>query len=313
MDQCLEFLKYVVDHPLESVLLAIILFFASLLSYKRMKWLQKVINVFVNLICLKRNNVIYYVRDVKHCNIYNITSKYSEEGYKLFKPHYKNYKKETINDINDHNDKKIILHDYLEERLKQIRKAKERGKKEDSFIYLGFSHIPFSFLDGHCFSNAGKVKLYEYNDKRLEFQSEGYFELHQVYNSSIELENNLSSFAELDKEIAVKIVLTYEINDDDIGEIQPFNQIVSLRPSEKILNYAQIYKLQKEFKNILDQLQNFGVQKIHLFSTTPNSLTFSLGRVIEHSHPEVIAYNYTKGKFDWSISVQNKEIVQVHK
>ncbi|WP_408033836.1 hypothetical protein [Terrilactibacillus tamarindi] len=55
--------------------------------------------------------------------------------------------------------------------------------------------------------------------------------------------------------------------------------------------------------------QKVGRKKIHLFATTPVSLSFSLGRVINHYHPEMVSIIITIIVFDWGIDPNSLEVV----
>ena len=47
--------------------------------------------------------------------------------------------------------------------------------------------------------------------------------------------------------------------------------------------------------------------------TTPVSLTFSLGKVIEHYHPNIITYNYNNNEYDWCIDIKNRKVNVINK
>jgi len=186
-------------------------------------------------------------------------------------------------------------------------------KNGNSLIYIGFPHVPLGFLDGVNFSDIDDPILYEYQGMGSECLGKGFFELKRIYNTEIELEQTLNNNDSLEKEVALKIEQSFRINDDDIKKVINVSSIVSLSSDEidrwKITNYAQIDKYQREFEKMLTRMKAKGVEKIHLFATTPVSLSFSLGRVINHYHPEIIVYNYNNGIFDWGINLQNCEII----
>jgi hypothetical protein len=127
------------------------------------------------------------------------------------------------------------------------------------------------------------------------------------------LESIYGNISEFDNEIALKIEQSFPINNNGIRKTVHVDQIVFFgikNPKQwGITNYAEIDLYQKAFKLLLNDLKNKGVKKIHLFATTPVSLSFSLGRVINHYHPEIIVYNYNNGRFDWGINLSRMEVV----
>jgi Ca2+-binding EF-hand superfamily protein len=206
------------------------------------------------------------------------------------------------------------LENIVKRQQKTIQKAKRIMKNGNSLIYIGFPHVPLGFLDGVNFSDIDDPILYEYQGMDSECLGKGFFELKRIYNTEIEIEQTLNNYDSLDKEVVLKIEQSFKINDDDIKKVVNVSSIVSLSSSKigrwKITNYAQIDKYQREFEKMLTEMKAKGVEKIHLFATTPVSLSFSLGRVINHYHPEIIVYNYNNGTFDWGINLQNREIIE---
>lgn len=188
-----------------------------------------------------------------------------------------------------------------------IKKAKKRMKNGNSLIDIGFPHVPLGFLDGVNFSDIDDLILYEYQGMGSECLGKGFFELKRIYNTEIGLGQKFNKNSSVGKEVALKIEQSFNISDDQINKVINVSSILSLSPKEvgrwKITNYAQIDKYQREFEKILTRMKAEGVEKIHLFATTPVPLSFSLGRVINHYHPEILVYNYNNGIFDWGINL----------
>ncbi|WP_312854631.1 SAVED domain-containing protein [Pallidibacillus pasinlerensis] len=106
---------------------------------------------------------------------------------------------------------------------------------------------------------------------------------------------------------------SFSIRDEGIKNVTNVSQIISLGLESpvrwKITNYAQVDLYQKYFLDLLSRLSERGVKRVHLFATTPVSLSFSLGRVVDHYHPEIIVYNYNNNAYDWAINLRNEEIL----
>jgi hypothetical protein len=297
--------KDLVNGLILLVILIIILFIISILSYKNNRLLQRLVN---KIPFIRKEYVLVANFSKKEGKIDEIIKDYMEYGCKVFKLY-------TFRDFDkDGTITKEKLENIVKRQQKTIQKVKRIMKNGNSLIYIGFPHVPLGFLDGVNFSDIDDPILYEYQGMDSECLGKGFFELKHIYNTEIEIEQTLNNYDSLDKEVVLKIEQSFKINDDDIKKVVNVSSIVSLSSSKigrwKITNYAQIDKYQREFEKMLTEMKAKGVEKIHLFATTPVSLSFSLGRVINHYHPEIIVYNYNNGTFDWGINLQNREIIE---
>lgn len=297
--------KDLVNGLILVVILIIILFIISILSYKNNRLLQRLVN---KIPFIRKEYVLVANFSKKEGKIDVIIKDYMEYGCKVFKLY-------TFRDFDkDGTITKEKLENIVKRQQKTIQKAKRIMKNGNSLIYIGFPHVPLGFLDGVNFSDIDDPILYEYQGMDSECLGKGFFELKRIYNTEIEIEQTLNNYDSLDKEVVLKIEQSFKINDDDIKKVVNVSSIVSLSSSKigrwEITNYAQIDKYQREFEKMLTEMKAKGVEKIHLFATTPVSLSFSLGRVINHYHPEIIVYNYNNGTFDWGINLQNREIIE---
>lgn len=287
--------------------LLIILFIISILSYKKSRLLQKLVNL---IPFLRKEYVMIANFSKKEGKIDRIINGYMEFGCKVFKLcTFRNFNKDgTITEEK--------LENVITKQQDTIRKAKKKMKNGNSLIYIGFPHVPLAFLDGVNFSDIDDPILYEYQGMGSECLGKGFFELKQIYNTGIKLEQISNCNDLLEKEVALKIEQSFEISDEDINRAINVPLIISLTSSQigrwEITNYAQIDKYQREFEKMLTRMKAEGVEKIHLFATTPVSLSFSLGRVINHYHPKIIVYNYNNGIFDWGINLQNRELIYMN-
>lgn len=286
------------------LIIAFIISILAILTYRKNKFLQKLINY---IPFIQKEFVLMGNFSKKEGKINDITNNYLESGCKVFKLEtYKEFAEDgTITKDN--------LEKVIKKQQKTINDAKKIMKNKNSFIYIGFPHVPLGFLDGINFTDIDEPILYEYQGMDSECLGRGFFELKRIYNSTLDLLDNIGDRATIENEIALKIEQSFKVNDSDIRKVINVPSIISLGPEIpgrwKITNYAQIDKYQREFERVLSELKNKGVEKIHLFATTPVALSFSLGRVIKHYHPEVIVYNYNNGRFDWGINLRNQSVV----
>jgi len=289
-------------------LVLLILFFSSIVAYKKYKSIQQLINY---LPFIKKEYIVFANFSKKEGNINEIRKSYVETGCKLYE--LKSFRKFT----KDGSITKAELEQIIINQQEKINKAKRLMKNKNSLIYIGFPHVPLGFLDGVNFSDIDSPILYEYQGMSTECLGKGFFELKHIYNSTLNLKCDLDKFTKLDNEVALKIEQSFHINNDDINKVVKVGNILTFGTNDvgrwRITNYAQIEIYKREFLNILEDLKDRGVVKIYLFAATPVSLSFSLGSVIEHYHPEVIVYNYNNGTFDWGINLRTQQVVYLSK
>ncbi|TDK58120.1 SAVED domain-containing protein [Bacillus salipaludis] len=308
IQKTINLLQLVINHLLASVILMLILFFMIIITYKKFGWIQAIFNLVTNWIWfIKKEYVLLANFSKKDGHISAIKNKYQEQGcLYLINNFTKKFSHDGVIDKN-------ALEEIIFKQIKTVEKAKKRVKKSNSLIYLGFPHVPLGFLDGRLYKDLDGAILYEYQGMESETLGKGFYELNKKYNTEMELFNNRDKYEELEKEIALKIEQSFPIQNEDIKKTVKVSQILSFGISKpnrwKINNYAQIERYQTEFEKLLKELKENGVEKIHLFATTPVSLSFSLGRVIQHYHPEIIIYNYNNNRFDWGINLNSKEVI----
>lgn len=300
-------LNFVNDHLLPSIILLFILFFVNVLLYKKWRVLQIPYNFLINYFTfMKREYVIYSMFTKKEGNIKNVKNKYLEQGALPIKNYFLNFfnKDGTVNKGN--------LQKIIEKQKKSMKKATKRSKHYNSLVYVGFPHVPLAFLNGKHFQDTDEVNLYEYQGKDSERLEQGFYELKRKFNTDMSIIYDLPK-EECDGEVALKIEQSFSIPNEDVKNNANVQQIYSIgikQPDRwQINNYAQVDLYQKKFVEILTQLKEKGVHTVHLFSASPVSLSFSLGRVVDHFHPEVIVYNYNNNSFDWAINLSNERLI----
>lgn len=315
IEKLIDFGKVVIENPLQSLIFVIILFLILLIIicmiYRKSKVVQKIINLIENIFfpVVKKEHIIMAVFTKHKAITKNVTDQYSLKGYK--KMYIDCYKAFCDNKMDKKKLQKIVDKQY-----KNMHKIKKGIKNNNSLIYLGFPHIPFALLDGVNFSGTDNVILYEYKGALTNSSDKKFFELENTYNSDMEILNNYENYTLNGDEIILKIEQSFNINDNEIKDVVGDSDVIYLKNNDVrrwgINSYAEIDKFAKEFYKCLEWAKNNGVKKIHLVMTTPVSLTFSLGKVIEHYHPEVIIYNYNNGKYDWYINIRERKVTTIN-
>lgn len=292
----------------QLIILLLTIIVVSIVLYKNTPVFKAIYNFLANLLPLiKRKYVIVVNFSKQSGNIDKVIEKYLELGCKTYRLNAcKRF--DTSGNISKEKLEKIIRNQQ-----KTISQAKGRLKTPSSFIYIGFPHVPLGFLDGLLFNDTDMPILYEHQHEDCEHRKKGFFELEKIYNTNLQLVNDIDKISFFGEEIALKIEQSFNIDDKDINKI--FNDIQIIKfgleniTRSGISNYSQIDLYKKEFDKLLATLKNKGVKKIHLFATTPVSLSFSLGNIIKHYHPEIIVYNYNRGEFDWAVNLKYQEVI----
>lgn len=304
-----ELFTLIQNDPITSIIMLLILIFSSIILYKKWGWLQIAYNWVINHVLrfMKREFIMLATFTKKEANFTSVKKEYQEQGC-LYITHNFLKKIKVDGSINDTEIQKI-----LKKKKSKMKTAIKRSKNSNSLIYLGFPHVPIAFLDGYHFKSTDDAILYEYQGEDSECLGKGFYELKRKYNTDLKIVSNYNSEIQYNNEVALKIEQSFSIADEEIKNISGSSQVISLgleNPNRwNITNYAQIDLYQKRFLEILSKLKANGVNKVHLFATTPVSLSFSLGRIVEHYHPEIIVYNYNNNAYDWAINLRTEEII----
>ncbi|MBF0705796.1 SAVED domain-containing protein [Alkalihalobacillus hwajinpoensis] len=295
--------------PVTAILMLLILIFSSIILYKKWGWLQIVYNWVINHILrfMKRDFILLATFTKKEANFNSVKREYQEQGCLYIT---QNFLKKTNNDGSiNYKD----LQQILDKQRSKMKISIKRSKNSNSLIYLGFPHVPIAFLDGYHFKSTDEAILYEYQGEDSECLGKGFYELKRKYNTDMKIINDYDINTNYEKEVALKIEQSFSIMNEEIKTASGVEQVISLgleTPSRwSVTNYAQIDLYEKRFIELLSKLKKSGVNRIHLFAATPVSLSFSLGRMVEHYHPEVIVYNYNNNSYDWAINLRTEKIL----
>ncbi|MFC4558394.1 SAVED domain-containing protein [Virgibacillus kekensis] len=304
-----ELFTLIQNDPITSIIMLLILIFSSIILYKKWGWLQISYNWVINHVLrfMKREFIMLATFTKKEANFTSVKREYQEQGC-LYITHNFQKKFKVDGSINDAELQKI-----LKKKKSKMKTAIKRSKNSNSLIYLGFPHVPLAFLDGYHFKSTDDAILCEYQGEDSECLGKGFYELKRKYNTDLKIVSNYNSEIKYNNEVALKIEQSFSIGDEEIKNVSGSSQVISLgleNPNRwNITNYAQIDLYQKRFLELLSKLKENGVNKVHLFATTPVSLSFSLGRIVEHYHPEIIVYNYNNNAYDWAINLRTEEII----
>lgn len=307
LDKLLDLVK---DDKLGAIILLLILFVILVLTiiiYRNNKILQKIYNKVSNILPWVKKEKVVLATFSKHRAIYDkILEPYLLNGCLVINEDYR----DKFNRDGSIDAKNLCA--IKEKKEKSLKKARKRMKNENSLIYLGFPHVPFAFRDGYLFTDIDDVILYEYQGKDSEYLRKGFFELRKEYNSDLKIHSDYLDKSINDCEIALKIEQSFPVSNKDIEDAIGVKDIITIAVDNVerwgITSYAQLDLYQKKLREVLKWAKEKQIKRIHIFATTPVTLSFSLGRIIQHYDCDIIVYNYNSGKFDWKINLKTGEI-----
>lgn len=222
------------------ILVLLIIVFVNITMYKKFSWFQVIYNFLINhVFCFVKREYVMFVNFSKtDANFTDVKKEYQEQGclYRTINSK-KEFNKDGTIEVSD-------LNKIIDQQQIKMKKAKKRSKSSDSLIYLGFPHIPLTFLDGCRFGSTNEPILYEYQGRNSEHLEQGFYELKKKYNTDMELRSNFNPEVEYGNEVAVKIEQSFSISNEAIKNVIDNIEIVSLGVADperwSITNYAQI-------------------------------------------------------------------------
>ncbi len=238
-------------------------------------------------------------------NWITIKKEYLKKNFQTIEINYKKLLKSNglISEIN--------LRKIFKKHITKVKKIERKLLRINNLSYCGFPHVPLGFFDGNNLRKVNNISHINYFENPP-CSEQGFFELKHIYNDPVKIESSDLEGINIVNEVILKVEQSYKIQDKDVKQINSELQILKFSNIEikpwGITNYAQLDSFKNQFRNYLILLKEIGIKKIHLVATTPTPLSFALGSAIEHHFPEIIVYNYCNGVFDWSISIQKKEI-----
>lgn len=251
-----------------------------------------------------------HILQIKHWSLENIVD-YSKVEGKILENEI------TPLELNQTEELKVVNQSNMERALKaqdriimQITIFLTKGINYNP-VYMGLAHIPLVFLLGYQLADKFKPEYYEWIENSWnEIKDE------EFTYPTLELINKEDlDISALDGNIAIKIGITYAIDDSDLNALDiSFMRIFNLQ-IESPHRYAIVSKTQlsdyaKIFRNLLDQInQNYlNVSKIHIFYSGQPSLAFVLGSVLSKRMDveNIYVYNHNRSesiRYSWSIKM----------
>jgi hypothetical protein len=188
---------------------------------------------------------------------------------------------------------------------RDLKLEKSGRAREDLNVFVGgLAPVPFLFLAGMLLDDESQATLLDW--KRDEGQ----------WNALAESGDSYEIVAatypiKIDREVVLAVSLSYKIQHEVIEKCWPHLPVVVLalerQLPDKTWSEAQQKSVGNAFLETIAQLQNRGVQRIHLALASSASLSIRLGRLYDRRNlPELLVYQYEKTNeipYPWAIQM----------
>lgn len=173
-----------------------------------------------------------------------------------------------------------------------------------SILYGGVAPVPITFLAGCILDDEGAVMIMDWDRVAGRWR-----ELDGPDDGERFLEPDLSRLSSPTPEVMLAVSVSYNVDLAGVESLSDGNPIIILRLAiPRIGNHwsdEKQHELTSKFLELISQLQNFHVCRIHLFIAAPSSIIFRFGRHYDgRNMPEIIVYQYERSgpwRFPWGI------------
>ena len=183
------------------------------------------------------------------------------------------------------------------ESLSTDLKRRENGfdRRDLSIVYGGLTPVPFTFLTGVLMDDEGVIVILDWDRhteawRELDGADDG--KRFQISSLAVALQQGAN-------EVALTVSVSYEIIPDDVRTRVGDMPIVQLKLEDGSpdchWSEEKQRALGRQFLDMVINLSNHGVKRIHLFLAAQNSVAFRFGRLYDKRNlPEVIVYQYQR-------------------
>lgn len=194
---------------------------------------------------------------------------------------------------------------HITDLSRDLRREKGGLAREDLSVFAGgIAPVPFLFLTGMLLDDDSQATLLDWardagHWKTLDEGSRSEQILPVTYPNQI------------GPEVVCVVSLSFKIQNEVIEKCWPNRPIVTLALEsplpDKLWSENQQKLIGKAFLEMVAQLQNLGVQRIHLALASSASLSIRLGRLYDRRNfPELLVYQYEKSNevpYPWAIQM----------
>lgn len=183
-------------------------------------------------------------------------------------------------------------------------RLRSRDVNDVTIVYGGLVPIPFGFLTGQMLDSQHTLILFDWDrDQNL------WRPLNGEDDGDRFVVEGLDGLSAGTKEVVVATSVSYGVDEAGIAETFPNIPVVHLR----LLNgnqschwsEAKQQDLARQLREVMTEVSNRGIDRIHMIVAAPNSLTVRFGRVCDRRNlPETVVYQYERSRsprYPWGI------------
>ena len=168
------------------------------------------------------------------------------------------------------------------------------NRSANMVVFGGLAPVPTIFLAGILIDDESSVHVFDWDR-----HSERWRELDGLDDGKRFESSGISEVPLDSREVALSVSVSYRIHTSDvrkkIGNLPLVELILDGGSSDCHWSEQKQRSLGSQFLETLFQIENKGVQKIHLFLAAPSSVSFRFGRLYDKRNlPEVVLYQYQR-------------------
>lgn len=178
--------------------------------------------------------------------------------------------------------------------------------RDIAVVYGGLASVPFLFLAGVLIDDETSVEIMDWDRHRSEWR-----ELTEEDDGKrFEIDRSSGSLG-TETEVVVALSVSYEIDPANIARKFPNTPLVQARLQDGKVDVhwseQKQIELCRQFLDLMVEVGNAGVGRVHLVLAAPASLSFRMGRTYDKRNlPELIVYQYERGAdpaYPWGIAM----------
>lgn len=162
--------------------------------------------------------------------------------------------------------------------------------------YAGYASVPFAVFDGYCLGDNHSYHFFDTTKNENE--------TYKIVFSKKRIEDNKFTILE-SEEVDLIISSSFKVDRKFAknGNVYDFDNQIGDKVSAEYLN--KVFYFVSDF---LDACGKSGVKKVNLYCSSRQPVSFVIGMAIQSHHPEVVAHEFEKNNYSWSLSIQKAKL-----
>ncbi|TDO12671.1 SAVED domain-containing protein [Halomonas ventosae] len=182
----------------------------------------------------------------------------------------------------------------------QHKKSSERSSLK--VFYGGLTSVPYTFLTGVLLDDEGVIDLYDWDRTR-----ENWRKLDEEDDGAEFSVNGVERVVH-EEDVVIALAFSYAIDDKNLKSTFNYPAVrltLDGMSSDAHWSREKQNRLAQQFFEVVKQLSEHDVKRIHLVMAAPNSVVFTFGRRYDKRNlPELIVYQFERGKeraYPWGV------------